>query len=478
MRRILGGLAQAGAWGCFDEFNRLEEKTLSAVAMLVRPLQEAVRDNLPQVNLGDQNINLDPHCCVFITMNPAGSDYGGRNKLPDSLARLFRPIGMAHPDRTDIVKALLECSGFLEASTLARQLVETLDISEKLLSKQPHYDWGLRSLRSVLDAIPNNSENKSETERILEAIKSATLSKLTEEDTNKFLNLLKDVFPKFDTMKSNNFGEKEELRKSLNNICDGKNLKGDLTVRCEQLYDHLRSRTGVAIVGPPGSGKSLVIKILAEALGKIGENIKQILIYPGAIPRVRLLGKVDSQTREWKDGLLSAGISSAGNSTVWIILNGDVEPGWAEALNSALDDNRLLTLSSGVGIKLGPGVRFIFETHKLAGASPATVSRLGVVHLGLTSPVNLLTAAGADELSGEFKNLAVANLPGFVETAVKKSGNISSCGLLRAVLSHLSKATTKNFVTFGLVVGLCLQLEESESREELARFIYQSIDSW
>ncbi|KAF7991046.1 hypothetical protein HCN44_000861 [Aphidius gifuensis] len=481
MKRILGGLAQAGAWGCFDEFNRLEEKTLSAVAMLVRPLQEAVRDKLSHVNLGDQIVSLNHHCCVFITMNPAGSDYGGRNKLPDSLGRLFRPIGMAHPDKTDIVKALLECSGFLEASTLARQLVETIDISDKLLSKQPHYDWGLRSLRSVLDAMPNNnSNNKSETERLVEAIKSATLSKLTENDKIKFLGLLKDVFPQIDTtMSINTYDDKKEFKKSLIELCDSKNLKGDLTERCEQLYDHLKNRTGVAIVGPSGSGKSLVIKILAEALGKIGENIKRIIIYPGAIPRVRLLGKVDTQTREWKDGLLSSQISSAGNSSIWIVFNGDVEPGWAEALNSALDDNKLLTLSSGVGIKLGPGVKFIFETHKLAGASPATVSRLGVIHLGLVNPADLLGAKKIHEINEEAKNIIISYLPGFINTALKISGGmISSCGLIQAVLLHISKAITKNSISFGLIVGLCLQLEESEAREELARIIYQTIDSW
>ena len=58
--------------------------------------------------------------------------------------------------------------------------------------------------------------------------------------------------------------------------------------------------------------------------------------------------------REWKEGLLSSAVVSAGDSTIWIILNGDVEPDWAEALNSALDDNRLLTLPNGVGVKLGP----------------------------------------------------------------------------------------------------------------------------
>ncbi len=35
MGRIFTGLVKCGAWGCFDEFNRLEEQTLSAVSMQV-----------------------------------------------------------------------------------------------------------------------------------------------------------------------------------------------------------------------------------------------------------------------------------------------------------------------------------------------------------------------------------------------------------------------------------------------------------
>lgn len=301
MRRILGGLAQAGAWGCFDEFNRLEEETLSAVAMLVRPLQEAVRDSSSTVQLGEQSIRLDPHCCIFITMNPADSDYGGRHKLPDSLARLFRPIGMAHPDRCDIVQALLECEGFLEAATLAKQLVEILDISEKLLFKQPHYDWGLRALRSVLDAIPADSPESAklnETERLLVAIRASTLPKLTEEDTQKFSGLLKDVFPKVDhsspLIDSTN---RPDLLTAIQELCHRAGYHDDVVTRCIQLYGQLRNRAGVAVVGPPGSGKSLVRKILADGLNRIGEPVRQFDIYPGAMPKSRLLGKVDPQTR-------------------------------------------------------------------------------------------------------------------------------------------------------------------------------------
>lgn len=62
--------------------------------------------------------------------------------------------------------------------------------------------------------------------------------------------------------------------------------------------------------------------------------------------------------REWKEGVLSSAVTSVGNSAIWIIFNGDVEPEWAEALNSALDDNRLLTLPNGIGVKLGSGTRY------------------------------------------------------------------------------------------------------------------------
>lgn len=63
--------------------------------------------------------------------------------------------------------------------------------------------------------------------------------------------------------------------------------------------------------------------------------------------------------REWKDGVLSSAITSAGDTATWIVFNGDVEPEWAEALNSALDDNRLLTLPNGIGVRLGSGTRQI-----------------------------------------------------------------------------------------------------------------------
>lgn len=65
----------------------------------------------------------------------------------------------------------------------------------------------------------------------------------------------------------------------------------------------------------------------------------------------------------------------------WIVCDGDVDPDWIEALNSVLDDNKLLTMPTGERVQFADQVNFIFETHDLSHASPATVSRMGMIYI-------------------------------------------------------------------------------------------------
>lgn len=45
LTRILIGLVKCGAWGCFDEFNRLDEATLSAISTQIHAIQDGEYTN-------------------------------------------------------------------------------------------------------------------------------------------------------------------------------------------------------------------------------------------------------------------------------------------------------------------------------------------------------------------------------------------------------------------------------------------------
>jgi len=103
---------------------------------------------------------------------------------------------------------------------------------------------------------------------------------------------------------------------------------------------------------------------------------------------LQLLGHIDIDTREWTDGVLTYSARQVVKEPIsvqsWIICDGDIDPEWIESLNSVLDDNRLLTMPSGERIQFGPNVNFLFESHDLSCASPATISRMGMIFLRYT----------------------------------------------------------------------------------------------
>jgi dynein heavy chain, axonemal len=113
-------------------------------------------------------------------------------------------------------------------------------------------------------------------------------------------------------------------------------------------------------------------------------NVKSETLNPKSISMNELYGFVEVLTSTWTDGLASNLIRNFAQmedqDMKWVIFDGPVDALWIENMNTVLDDNMTLCLANGERVRLKNTMKMIFECEDLAMASPATVSRCGMVY--------------------------------------------------------------------------------------------------
>ncbi|XP_057654894.1 dynein axonemal heavy chain 2 isoform X2 [Diorhabda carinulata] len=389
MGKCFSGLAQTGAWGCFDEFNRINIEVLSVVAQQILCILSAVSQKQKLFVFEGLEIKLKLTVGIFITMNPG---YAGRTELPDNLKSMFRPISMMVPDSGIIAENVLFSDGFQNTKVLAKKVFTLYRLAVQQLSKQDHYDFGLRSMVALLRYAGRKRRlmpNTPEEQMVYLAMRDMNIARLTSDDLPLFNGIMSDIFPGVvipvvDYM---------DLNLAITEYMENKNLQPIpiALTKVIQLYETKNSRHSVMILGNTCTAKSVTWQTLQGAnrilkkLNKSGfTNVEVFPMNPKALNLAELYGEYNLSTNEWLDGCISAIMRQTcqdeSPDEKWILFDGPVDAVWIENMNSVMDDNKVLTLINSDRITMPEQVSLLFEVGDLAVASPATVSRCGMVY--------------------------------------------------------------------------------------------------
>jgi dynein heavy chain len=423
MGNIFKGLAASGVWGCFDEFNRLISPVLSVCTVQYKAVLDAIRADKSRVVIEGDEVNCDHKVGAYITMNPG---YLGRSTLPEGLKALFRPMTVMVPDLTMICENMMMAEGFEEAKSLARKFFGLYSLLGELLSKQKHYDWGLRAVKSVLvvagsmkrqdskESEETGREPLTESDILLRALRDFNIPKIVTQDEVVFFGLLGDLFPGLNPPRERD----ETLESAVVQACENRGMEpeDDFCLKCVQLEELLAIRHCVFVMGPPGSGRTECWKTLAESCIIRGNKVKIRDLNPKAITPEELYGFINLATREWKDGVLSKVLRDQGqepdvDNSKWLMLDGDLDANWIESMNSVMDDNKTLTLASNERVPVKPNMRLLFEIRDLDYATPATTSRAGILYISSNKGMqwrNLISAWGRSMQDSDKREFAIS----------------------------------------------------------------------
>ena len=222
-----------------------------------------------------------------------------------------------------------------------------------------------------------------------------------------------------------------------------------------------------------------------------------------------LYGELSKATNEWKDGLVAYLVREAVRDTTpikkWITFDGPVDALWIESMNTVLDDNKMLCLANAERIKLPQTVTMLFEVNDLAQASPATVSRCGMVyieavHLGWLPLVESWSPMFAEQLGEKYVEFAEdvkGYLVKYLEQCLKfvktkctemipstNNNLVSSClNLLSAILkpefldsieSHNRKSNVGAFFIFSLIWSVGANIHD-KNRKMFSEYVKKEL---
>lgn len=247
-------------------------------------------------------------------------------------------------------------------------MVTTFKLCSEQLSAQPHYDYGMRAVKTVITAAGNLKRSEPDADEmvlLLRALQDVNIPKFLEMDLPLFGGIISDLFPGKKRPELDYGALMRTMKEKIASF--GLQPVNFFITKVIQLYEMIVVRHGLMLVGPTGGGKSCNLHVLEETLGALKtkgvlgfayEQVKIFQLNPKSITMGQMYGEFDPNTMEWRDGIMSTMYRNAtvdGPDRKWIVFDGPVDAIWIENMNTVLDDNKKLCLNSGEIIKMSNG---------------------------------------------------------------------------------------------------------------------------
>ena len=251
----------------------------------------------------------------------------------------------------------------------------------------------MRAVKSTITAAGNLKRDFPDEEEevlLLRGLRDVNVPKFLAHDLPLFDGIIADLFPGIEPPAV----DYVDLYASLTAACKEQGIQDvdPFIFKVVQLYETTLVRHGLMLVGPTMAGKTCCWRTLQRAMTMLNghgdpkfEKVRVVALNPKSITMGQLYGEFDDNTHEWTDGVLACYMRECSEDTKpdkkWMMFDGPVDAVWIENMNTVLDDNKKLCLVSGEIIQLSMQMTMMFEVEDLAVASPATVSRCGMIYM-------------------------------------------------------------------------------------------------
>ena len=247
---------------------------------------------------------------------------------------------------------MLFSEGFGEARALSNKMTQLYRLSSEQLSKQDHYDFGMRAVKSVLvmaGSLKRENPDIGEDVTLIRALRDSNLPKFLYDDVPLFMGLIQDLFPGV-AIPNVDYGTLKAVERQL--TLAGMQPVTTYVSKIIQLFETMLVRHGVMVVGLTLTGKTTCTETLAAGLTQLKrdgdespkyEVVKMHRLNPKSVTMGELYGEVNTATQEWTDGLVPAlvrlSVTDETDNFNWVIFDGPVDALWIENMNTVLDDN-------------------------------------------------------------------------------------------------------------------------------------------